>query len=103
VNLSYIILIKNKNFSFLNLKKGFFKMGANVKQVILIAISLIVIATILPLAIGLISGAGDVIINVQNDTLADVADPAVITLLTVLLPILAVIGITMYFLPRMTD
>jgi len=100
VNLSYIILIKNKNFS---IKKGFFKMGANVKQVILIAISLIVIATILPLAIGLISGAGDVIINTQNQTLSDVADPAVITLLTVLLPILAVIGITMYFLPRMAD
>ena len=78
-------------------------MGANVKQVILIAISLIVIATILPLAIGLISGAGDVIINTQNQTLSDVADPAVITLLTVLLPILAVIGITMYFLPRMAD
>ena len=78
-------------------------MGANIKQVILIAISLIVIATILPLAIGLISGAGDVIINAANDTLADVADPAVITLLTVLLPILAVIGITMYFLPRMSD
>ena len=78
-------------------------MGANIKQVILIAISLIVIATILPLAIGLISGAGDVIINSANQTLSDVADPAVITLLTILLPILAVIGITMYFLPRMSD
>ena len=81
-------------------------MGANIKQVILIAISLIVIATILPLAIGLISGAGDVLIsNVSGveKTLSDIADPSVITLLTVLLPILAVIGITMYFLPRMTD
>jgi len=78
-------------------------MGANVKQVILIAISLIVIATILPLAIGLISGAGDVIINADNQTLADVCDPAVLTLLTVLLPILAVISITMYFLPRISD
>lgn len=79
-------------------------MAVNVKQVILIAVSLIVIATILPLAIGLISVAGDVIIDTTtNATLADVADPAVITLLTVLLPVLAVIGITMYFLPRVGD
>jgi len=63
---------------------------------------LIVIATILPLAIGLISDAGNTIINATSgETLSDVADPSVITLLTILLPILAVIGITMYFLPKM--
>ena len=79
-------------------------MAVNVKQVILIAVSLIVIATVLPLAIGLISIADEVIIDsVTNKTLGDVADPAVITLLTVLLPVLAVIGITMYFLPRVGD
>ena len=79
-------------------------MAVNVKQVILIAVSLIVIATILPLAIGLISIADEVIIETAtNKTLGDVADPAVITLLTVLLPVLAVIGITMYFLPRVGD
>ena len=79
---------------------------ANVQKVILIAISLIVIATILPLAIGLISTAGDTSIsNVSGveKTLSDVADPSVITLLTILLPVLAVIGITMYFLPKMRD
>jgi len=79
---------------------------ANVQKVILIAISLIVIATILPLAIGLISTAGDTLIsNVSGveKTLSDVADPSVITLLTILLPVLAVIGITMYFLPKMRD
>jgi len=79
-------------------------LAVNVKQVILIAVSLIVIATILPLAIGLISIADQVIINATSgETLGDVADPAVITLLTVLLPVLAVIGITMYFLPRVGD
>ena len=70
---------------------------------------MIVIATILPLAIGLISGAGDTILTIANATgqnesailLSDVADPSVITLLTILLPILAIIGITMYFLPKM--
>jgi len=84
-------------------------LSSNVKNVILIAISLIVIATILPLAIGLISNAGNTIITVANATgqnesartLSDIADPSVITLLTILLPILAVIGITMYFLPKM--
>jgi len=78
-------------------------MTTQIKQVILIAISLIVIATILPLAIGLISVSGEVIINANNDTLADVCDPAVLSLLTILLPILAVISITMYFLPRLSD
>jgi len=79
-------------------------MSADVRKVILIAVALIVIATVLPLAIGLISMAGDTIVsNVSGveKTLTDVADPAVITLLTVLLPILAIIGITMYFLPKM--
>jgi len=78
----------------------------NMKQVILVAVALIVIATVLPLAIGLISIAGETVIsNVSGveKTLSDVADPAVVTLLTVLLPILAVIGITMYFLPKVGD
>ncbi len=76
-------------------------MGSQVKNVILIAIVLIVIATILPLAIGLISVAGDVIIDsTTNATLSDVADPAVLTLLTVLLPILAILAIIMYFIPK---
>lgn len=81
-------------------------MGANIKQVILIAVALIVIATILPLAIGLISVSGETLIsNVSGveKTLADVCDPAVLSLLTILLPILAVISITMYFLPKMSD
>ena len=86
-------------------------MAANIKQVILVVISLIVIATIMPLAIGMISMAGDVVLTVANATglnesaitVSDVADPAVITLMTVLLPILAIIGVTMYFLPRFKD
>jgi len=69
----------------------------------MVAIALVVIATILPLGLGLIATAGDTIINADNQTLAEVVDPAVLTLLTVLLPVLAVIGITLYFLPRMGD
>ena len=81
-------------------------MAANIKQVILVVISLIVIATIMPLAIGMISMAGDTMISNATGTpvyFKDVVDPAVITLMTVLLPILAIIGITMYFLPRFKD
>jgi len=59
----------------------------------------------------LIAQAGDTIITIANATgqnesavlLKDVLDPAVLTLLTVLLPVLAVIGITMYFLPKVGD
>ena len=80
------------------------KIAVSIKQVILVAISLVVIATILPLGLGLIATAGDVIIDTAtNETLADVIDPSVLTLLTVLLPVLAVIGITMYFLPRVGE
>lgn len=79
-------------------------MAVSIKQVILVAISLVVIATILPLGLGLIANAGETIIDATtNETLADVIDPSVLTLLTVLLPVLAVIGITMYFLPRVGE
>jgi len=80
--------------------------GANVKQVIMIVVSLIVIAVIFPLGIGLVSVMGDSMITLANGSqvaLSTVVDPAVLTLLTILLPILAVIGILMYFIPRSSD
>lgn len=80
--------------------------GANVKTVIMIVVSLIVIAVILPLGIGLVSVMGDSQITLANGSsvaLSTIVDPAVLTLLTVLLPILAVIGVLMYFIPRSGD
>jgi len=86
--------------------------GANVKQVIMIVVSLIVIAVIFPMGIGLVSVMGDSLITVVINTtsgemgqvaLSTIVDPAVLTLLTILLPILAVIGILMYFIPRAND
>lgn len=67
----------------------------------MIVISLVVIAVIFPLGLGLISAAGDsnVTVNGVATPLSTLVDPAVLTLLTVLLPILAVIGIVLYFLP----
>ena len=88
-----------------------------VKPIIMAVVSLMVIALMFPLGLGLISMAGDYIITVGtafNATgldeaavpavlLSDVVDPSVIMLLTVLLPILAVIGIIMYFVPSSKD
>ena len=74
-------------------------MGIGVKQVIMIAVALMVIALIMPLGLGLLGIAGDTIIN-GTTTLADAIDPAVLTLLTVLVPVLAVIGVAVAFIPR---
>jgi len=75
-------------------------MASNMNKVIMLAVALMVVAVIYPIALGLISAAGDTIVNsATNATLADVADPAVITLLTVLLPIIAIIAVVLFFLP----
>ena len=72
-------------------------MSVGVKDVIMIAVTLMVIALILPLGLGLLGLAGDTIVN-GTTTLAEVIDPSVLTLLTVLIPILAVIGIAVSFI-----
>ena len=74
-------------------------MGIGVKQVIMIAVALMVIALIMPLGLGLLGIAGDTIVN-GTTTLAEAIDPAVLTLLTVLVPVLAVIGVAVAFIPR---
>lgn len=73
----------------------------NIRTIILLTVALIIMAVILPIGIGLISAAGDVQVTVNNETsaLSDLADPTVITLLTILVPILAVISIVLYFIP----
>ena len=79
-------------------------------QVIMISIALIVIAIILPIGLAYIGSAGNVNTTFYKNksagtfyTLAEVVDPSIITLLTILLPILVVIGIIMYFIPRGSD
>ena len=87
---------------------------ANIKieNVIIVAISLIVISIVIPIGLAYIGSADTVVVELTlmnqtsglpytaEHTLSSVVDPAVITLLTVLLPILVVIGIIMYFIPR---
>jgi hypothetical protein len=77
-----------------------------IETVIMIAVSLMVVAIIIPLSIGLISVADQTVFNYTGasgstqTTLGNAADPAVITILTVLLPIVAIIGILMYYIPN---
>ena len=76
---------------------------AEIKNVILLAVALMVVAVIFPIDLGLIGGAGDVVIsNISGvvKTLADVVDPSIITLLTILLPIIAIIAVVLFFLPK---
>ena len=58
-------------------------------KVIEIGVALLLVAILIP--IGLTTLASAVLTGV---------DPVVVTVLTVLLPILAIIGIAMYFIPR---
>ena len=80
-------------------------MSVSVKNVIMIAVSLMVIALILPLGLGLLSAAGDTVITINGTekALSDLVDPSVLTLLTVLIPILAVIGIAIAFITTRSD
>lgn len=75
-------------------------MAMSIKNVIMIAISLMVIALVLPLGLGLLAGAGDTMVTVNGtaQALSTLVDPAVLTLLTILIPILAVIGIAIAYL-----
>jgi len=58
-------------------------------KVIGIAVALLLVAVLVPVALTTLAGA-----NVTG------VDETVVTVLTILLPILAVIGIAMYFIPR---
>ncbi len=74
---------------------------AEIKNVILLAVALMVVAVIFPIALGLIGNAGNVVVNSSSgERLSDVVDPSIITLLTVLLPIIAIIAVVLFFLPK---
>ncbi len=83
-------------------------MAPKIKDVILLAVALMVVAVIFPIALGLIGNSGNSFIsnstvgNITTTTiLSDVIDPSVITLLTILLPIIAIIAVVLFFLPTM--
>ncbi len=82
-------------------------MANDIKRVILIAVALMVIGVILPIAVGLVANAGNVVINntvnATNPRLSNIADPSVVLMIEVLIPIIAVIAIVLMFLPRGSD
>ena len=80
----------------------------SIKYIIMAVVALIVIAVLFPIGLGLIgnvgetwvSGFADVNGTAYSDQLKNLVDPTVLILLSILVPILAVIGIVMFFLPR---
>ena len=78
----------------------------SVRYIIMAVVALIVIAVLFPIGLGLIGNAGETWVSLNSttqDQLKNLVDPTVLILLTVLVPILAVIGIVMFFLPRGSD
>jgi len=70
----------------------------------MLAVGLMVVAVIYPIALGLIGNAGNTVVNQTSGQRLDaVIDPAVLTLLTVLLPIIAIIAVVLIFLPGNRD
>lgn len=84
----------------------FLATNISVKYIIMAVVALIVIAVLFPIGLGLIGNAGETWISLNattSDQLKNLVDPTVLILLTILVPILAVIGVVMFFLPRGSD
>ena len=82
-------------------------MALNTRTIVEMVVTLIVISVLLPLGLGLVSVMGSApvtytLINGSSVTvlLSSLVNPTVLTLLTTLLPILVVIGIAMYYIPK---
>lgn len=75
-------------------------MPLSIRQGVMIAVSLMIIGIVLPLGLAYLSGAGDmyVVVGGVNQTLSEWVDPSVLTVLTILIPILAVIGIAITYI-----
>lgn len=77
-------------------------MGMSIRQIVGMAVSLLVIAVISPIAFVYLVNAGDtnVLINGVNKTINGSGNAAIGTLLTILLPIVAVVGLIIAFVPN---
>lgn len=81
-------------------------MARDVGSIVMIAVQLLVIGIVLPLGLSYVALADEYLVSNVSGTpvyLADVVDPAIITLLTILIPILAVIGIAISFIKMSRD
>jgi hypothetical protein len=75
-------------------------MAISIQKVVMLSVSLLVIGLIMPLGLAYIANAGNtnVVVNGTTYTLSNIVDSSVLTLLTVLIPILAVIGIAIAYI-----
>ena len=81
-------------------------MARDVGSIVMIAVQLLVIGIVLPLGLAYIATADEYLVSNVSGVelyLSDVIDPAIITLLTILIPILAVIGIAISFIQMTKD
>lgn len=78
-------------------------MESLVKRVIGIMITLVIIGAILGLGLVSVSVIGSQTWTVNNVTytVSEVVDPTVLTLLTTVVPIMIVISLAMYFIPKL--
>lgn len=74
------------------------------KQIIMTMVLLVIIGSILGIGLVAVSAIGDQTVAWlgENVTVSDVVDPTVLYLLTTLVPIMVVIGIALYFIPKMS-
>ena len=74
-------------------------MAISIQKVVMLSVALLVIGLIMPMGLAYIANAGNtnVVVNGTTYTLSNLVDSSVLTLLTVLIPILAVIGIAIAF------
>lgn len=72
------------------------------REIVSITIGLVLMGVLFPIGLGLISAAGDVAVDINGTStlVSAVADQNVLTLLTTIVPIVAVIGIVLGFMPR---
>lgn len=80
-------------------------MALGFKNIVMIAVSLVLLGVVMPLGLAYISGAEYMNITVggTTQTLAEWVDPSVLVILTVLVPILAVIGIAIAYIKFGSD
>lgn len=76
------------------------------KRIAELVVSLVIIAVLLPIGIGLVSVMGEMTVTYTNASgaqtvaLSTIVDPTVLLLLTTLIPIIVAISIGMYFLEK---
>ena len=77
------------------------------RKIIGMCISLIVLSITLPIALGYISGMEYTLIDVYGNgtlkPLGDVLDVSLLQLVSVVLPLIAVIGIIIYYIPKFKE